>query len=405
MRDDGPLTQLSQAQQQVAEASSPLPPEWVRVEDAVGRALAQEVCALRTLPPWDNSAMDGYAVRSGDAVLAHATLKVVETVYAGQLPRRTLQPGEAARIMTGAPLPRGADAVVRQERTRAVGETVELLEPAQAGDFVRPRGEDAREGEVLLPRGSSLGVPEAALLWAQGLTQVLVPRRPRVALLSTGDELCRVDEAPNGRIVDTNSPALALSVARAGGIPTVLGSARDEREEVKALFERALDFDVVISSAGVSVGERDFVREALEPLGMKLRFWRVAIKPGKPVLFGTCGRTLVFGLPGNPASSLVTFELFVRPALRALQGHLWALPLPCSGRSAVRLKKPQGLAHFLRSTVEWRQGALWATPLPTQTSGALRSAARATHLAVLPAEVTSVEPGDPIELLPVSWAG
>ncbi len=392
---------------------TPLSPEWTSVEDAVGRALAADVVATRTLPPWDNSAMDGYAVRSEDFAGASATLpltlEIVETIAAGSVPRRALAPGEAARIFTGAPLPQGADAVVMQEKARAVRDAsgaevaVALSEAVARGNFVRVAGEDAQAGDVLLPLGAPLGIPEAALLWAQGIARAQVPRRPRVAIVSTGDELCRVDESPDGRLVDTNAPALAAAVSRAGAVPTILGIARDDPEEVRALLERALEFDVVLSTAGVSVGDRDHVKGALERLGVETVFWRVAIKPGKPLFFGRRGRGYVFGLPGNPTSSLVTFELFVRPALRRMLGHHEPVPARVSGRIAVELRKPAGLTHFVRVHAQWKEGTLWARPLGSQTSGALRSAAAATHLLIFPGMDTHLAEGSAVELVPVSW--
>ncbi len=403
------LLPVEEARARALALASPLPAEWARHEEALGRALAWEVRAQRTLPPWDNSAMDGYAVRAADfSGPPPFRLTVLETIHAGQTPRHSLQPGMCARIMTGAPLPSGADAVVMQERARPLpaGEgppEVELLEAVAPGSFVRPRGEDAQEGEVLLGRGTPLGIPELGLLAGQGMLTAPVPRRPRVAILSTGDELCRADEPPAGRIVDTNAPSLSLAVARAGGLPTVLGIARDTLEEVSSRLVDAQSFDVVITSAGVSVGERDFVKAALAQQGVEMNFWRVAIKPGKPLAVGRRGPTLYFGLPGNPTSSLVTFELFVRPVLRRLLGHTEVAPPLVPGRLDGELRKPSGLAHYLRVTTVWREGALWARPLATQTSGALRSAAAATHLLHFPREASSLAHGAHVELLPVSW--
>ncbi len=223
------LLPVEEARARALALATPLPAEWARLDEALGRTLAVDVRAQRTLPPWDNSAMDGYAVRSADLTGSlPVRLTVGETIHAGETPRLELRPGTCARIMTGAPLPAGADAVVMQERTRPgpAGEsapTVEILEAVAAGNFVRPRGEDARAGQTLLGQGTPLGIPELGLLAGQGLLTAPVPRRPRVAILSTGDELCRADEPPEGRIVDTNAPALALAVARAGGLPTLLG--------------------------------------------------------------------------------------------------------------------------------------------------------------------------------------
>lgn len=381
----------------------PLPSEEVSIDAAIGRALVGDVVATRTLPPWDNSAMDGVAVRSADATAPGVKLTIVDRIFAGDRPTRTIEAGECARIMTGAPLPPGADAVLMQERTRAEGETVELLEAVPARAAVRARGEDTQAGTVLLRAGSPIGIPEAGLLWSQGLQRVTVRRRPTVAIASTGDELCPVGQPAGERIFDTNSPSIAAAVRRAGGEPTLLGLAPDRLEAIQELFARGLQSDVLITSAGVSVGERDFAKAALEALGVKLDFWKVAIKPARPLAVGHRGRTLIFGLPGNPTSSLVSFELFVRPALRALQG-LPATSSPVSGRLSTAWKKTAGLRHFVRATVEFREGELWATPLKTQSSGALSSAAFATHLISLPPDVTVVAAGERILLIPVSWA-
>lgn len=399
------LLPVEDARARALALATPLPTEWARLEEALGRALGVELPAQRTLPPWDNSAMDGYAVRSADLTgPLPVRLTIGETIHAGSTPRVELRPGTCARIMTGAPLPPGADAVVMQERTKPLpGSEVEILEAVTARNFVRPRGEDARAGTPLLAKGTPLGIPELGLITAQGMMTVPVPRRPRVAILSTGDELCRADEAPEGRIVDTNAPSLALAVVRAGGVPTLLGIARDTQEEVSARLADAQSFDVVISSAGVSVGEKDFVKAALQEQGVELNFWRVAIKPGKPLVVGRRGATLYFGLPGNPTSSLVTFELFVRPVLRRLLGHMDVEPPQVPGRLDGELRKAPGLAHYIRVAASWRDGELWARPLATQTSGALRSAASATHLLQFPRESSSLAHGAHVALLPVSW--
>ncbi len=406
MKEEAALLPVEDARARTLALTAPLPLEWVRLEEALGRALAVDVRAQRTLPPWDNSAMDGFAVRSADlSGPPPIRLQVRETIYAGQTPREEVRSGTCARIMTGAPLPAGADAVVMRERTRLEpdGSEVDILEPVGPGNFVRPRGEDAREGEVLLARGTPLGIPELGLLVSQGMLSVPVPRRPRVAILSTGDELCRADAPAEGHIVDANAPALSLAVLRAGGVPSVLGIARDTLEDVSAHLAAAEGYDLVLTSAGMSVGEHDFVREALARLGVEQDFWRVAIKPGKPLAVGRKGSTVYFGLPGNPTSSLVTFELFVRPALRRMLGHPDVEPPSVGGRLAGELKKAPGLAHYIRVTATWEDGELWARPLSTQTSGVLRSAASATHLLHFPLSASRLTNGDKVELLPLSW--
>jgi molybdopterin molybdotransferase len=294
-----------------------------------------------------------------------------------------------------------------QEKTKPGPDetSVEILEGVKALTNVRSRGEDAVEGDVLIPKGSALGIGELGLLWGQGLSTVRVHRRPRVGIVSSGDELVEIGAPHGGRIYDTNSPAIAAMVRRAGGIPRKLGIAPDRVEAVRQKIETGLspDFDMLICIAGMSVGERDYVREVLAMLGVKIDFWRVAMRPGKPLAFGTRGSTVVFGLPGNPVSSMVTFELFVRPALRKLQGLDPTVPsLP--GVLGAPLKKPQGLRLFARARVQLEGGKLVATPLTSQTSGALTSAAGATHLISVPPDIQELAAGAEVELIPVSWA-
>jgi len=400
------LSSVAEARARILGLCAPLAGEEVDAGAAFGRTLRREIRAARTLPPWDNSAMDGYAVRSSDlSGGGPRRLRILEAIHAGERPRERVGPGECSRIMTGAPMPEGADAVAMQERVRAHGGEVEIDLELRPGTNVRRAGEDTRAGEVLLPAGATLGIPEAALLWAQGISRVEVHRRPTVAILSSGDELCPAGEPPGDRIVDTNSPAIAEAVRRAGGVPTLLGIARDTLEGVLERLASAEGHDVVITSAGVSTGDRDFVRPALERLGVEMDFWRVAIKPGKPLAVGTRRGALYMGLPGNPVSSLVTFELFVRPALRRLSGIADVEPPRVRGRLDGRLEKAPGIAHYVRAVARWREGDLWAAPLPTQSSGALRSAASATHLVEFPAEAAAAEHGSPVVLVPISWAG
>ena len=396
---------VDDALERVLELCMPLPEETVSVEEAVGRALVQTIKAVRTLPPWDNAAMDGYAVRTADHSKGPVPLTVIERIFAGQRPSLPLDEGTCARIMTGGPIPVGADAVVPQERVQVLDdEQIEVLDLPKPNDHIRRQGEDVHEGQTLLEAGAPIGMAEAGALWGQGLTRVVVRRRPRVAIAATGDELCNSWEEPRDRIVDTNSPVIALGVKRAGGIPSTLGVTPDLLEAVVASFQKGLDADVLVTVAGASVGEHDYVRDAFAKLGVAMDFWNVAMKPGKPLAVGRRDRTLVFALPGNPVSAMVTFELFVRPALRALQG-LPPLAVPLPGRLAEPITKAAGRRHFVRARVAVRDGALWATPLSNQSSGALSSATGATHLINLAPDLTRVEVGSEISLLPVDWGG
>jgi molybdopterin molybdotransferase len=397
------LIPVEEAIERILELSSPLGMESVAVAEAIGRALAQPVRAVRTLPPTDVSAMDGYALRTQDLQALPIELEVVERIFAGQAPVHALEAGQCARIMTGATVPRGADAVVRQEDTSLLDDTlVEIQKAVPPGANIRPEGEEVEAGRMLLLPGSVLGLPEAAALWGQGVARIEVHQRPTVGIVSSGDELCAVWDEPNGRIVDTNAPMLAEAARQCGAVPTVLGRAPDNLEALTALLGRGASFDVLIAVAGASVGEKDFTLAALEHLGATIDFHGVAMKPGKPVGAGRLENTLVFLLPGNPVSALVTFELLVRPALRQLQG-LPPLPPEVPAVLGVEVTKPKGLRHFLRATAEPQDGRLVATPLRSQSSGAISAAIGATHLISLGPEIEHLDAGAPISLISLNW--
>ena len=397
------LIPVAEARTRILSLVNPLPLEEVPIDEALGRSLTAPIDARRTLPPWDNSAMDGYALRTSDLGNTPVTLRVIERIFAGATPTQEIVAGTCARIMTGAPMPAGADAVVMQEKTRSLeGDRVEILDPVRAGANVRRRGEDVVEGALLFSAGRELSVADAGALWAQGLERVAVHRQPRVSIVSSGDELCDVGALVEGKIVDTNSPVIAASVRRAGGVATRAGRAADTLESVQSHFARGLESDVLITLAGASVGEKDFTREALTNLGVEIDFWKVAMKPGKPLAFGRRGNTLVFGLPGNPVSAMVTFEVFVRPALRAMQG-LAPLAVSLPARAAVTIPTQPGLRLFVRATWEVKGAEIWVTPVASQSSGALSSASGATCLIEVPEESGNVEIGSHCQLLPVSW--
>lgn len=354
------------------------------------RILSQPIVASRVLPPWDNSAMDGYALRAADVVVG-SPLPVRGVIAAGHPAVEPLLPGTCLRIMTGAPLPAGADAVIMREEAEEADGSVRFRSPARPGQHIRRAGEDLRLGDPLLAPGTPLGAGEIGVLAAIGRTLVEVHRRPQVTVLSTGDELVPADCPPGpGQITNSNSHALAAQIREAGGEPRLLPIVKDDPQVMRAAFREALRADVVVSSGGVSVGQFDYVRDVLAELGAVEQFSRVAMKPGKPLTFsyvesgsGLSGRRVLwFGLPGNPASSMVSFELFVRPALRRLCG----LPEPAihRPRAWVSLAQPvepdRSRLHFTRARVE-RQidpaapgtDTLLATPLLFQGSGMLRS--------------------------------
>ncbi|MBS2030348.1 MAG: molybdopterin molybdotransferase MoeA [Deltaproteobacteria bacterium] len=380
----------------------PLPTERVPLELALGRALASDAVSRALLPAVDNSAMDGYAVRSDDLKSASESkpvvLKIVERITAGDSPQSTLSAGQAARIMTGGALPPGADAVVMQEDVEVQGSSALFRESVDAGEYIRRAGEDIRPGDVAVRAGQALGASELALMASIGETHASVHRRPRVAILATGDELVDFGSNAPGKLVDSNSLALALRLRELGCDVTALGVARDEPAAIQARFEAAAGADVIVSSAGVSVGDKDFVKPVLKALGATLHIERVAIRPGKPLVFATRPGQLFFGLPGNPVSSRVTFEVFVRPALRALMG----LTKPISTVPAVLsadFKKVAELTFFTRVRLERDGAKLLAVPMPKQGSNYLTSLVGADGLAILPAGVGQLAAGTPVDVM------
>jgi len=373
--------------------------ETVGIGEAGGRVLAEEVRSEISIPPADNSAMDGFALRAEDAARVPATLRVVLDLPAGKRPDRKLAPGEAARIMTGAAVPEGADAVVMVEDTESEGDQVRILAAAKPGQNVRRAGSDVRPGTVVASPGAVLRAPHLGMLAALGRTQLAVRARPRVAVLATGDELVEPDRLrDDGRIVSSNSYALCAALREIGAEPVYLGISPDEPDEIARRFRAALACDAVISSGGVSVGDRDWIKEVLVELGGRMRLWRVRMRPGAPLAFTSVGEKPIFGLPGNPVSTLVTFELFVRPALLAMMGHTRVYRAVEPARLDEELTKPAGRAHFVRVTLARRDGTLHAKPTGDQSSGILLSMVRADGLACMGEAATRAAAG---EVLPV----
>ncbi|HTR50843.1 MAG TPA: gephyrin-like molybdotransferase Glp [Kofleriaceae bacterium] len=390
------MLSVADAARAVARRIEPLPAERVPLADAGGRVLADDVRAARALPIFDNSAMDGYAARAAELP---ATLPVVGMVAAGQVMAEPVPAGVAIRILTGAPMPAGLDTVVIQEDARVAGATV-TLPAARVGDNVRRAGEDIAPGEIAVTGGTRLGAGELALLAALGLVELSVRRAPRVALITTGDELVDVTTQPlPGQIVDSSSHMLGALVHACGGAATYFGIAKDDPIAMAAMLASAMDHDVVITTGGVSVGDRDHVRGALAAAGVELELWKVAMKPGKPFSFGMNGKTPVFGLPGNPVSTFVAFELFVRPALLAMQG----LAVTARPRAPVQLvrgyRKPAGRCHYLRVRVVRNGEHLIAHPHAKQGSAMLTSLIGCNALVELTAEATEIPPNTIVSAL------
>ena len=406
---------VPEALERILAACATTPTESVSLAESAQRVIAGSVRATIAHPPWTNSAMDGFAVRAADVQGASGDrpvrLRVIENVPAGGFPTRTVEPGSATRVMTGAPIPEGADGVIRLEHTSAwqsggEPDEIDVLRDDDAGRNVRRRGEDYEVGDALLAAGELLTPARIGLLASIGVSNVQVRARPRVATLSTGDELAGPDafaEVHAGRrIADSNSPALAAAIEAAGGSALPLGIARDDLDDIAARLEQARDADVLLTTAGASVGDHDLVKDALERAGFTLDFWRVRMRPGSPVSFGRLGRTLVFGLPGNPVSALVTFHVLVAPAIRALLGRrdvhspVQRVVLP----DAVPTKA--GLAHFLRVGLETTNGGLPRARLTgPQGSGILTSVSRADALLVIPEDLNGLPAGVEADALPL----
>jgi len=393
--------------------AGPLATEVVPIAESVGRALAESVTATATLPPWDNSAMDGYAVRAADVRSASADdpvrLSVSGVARAGQPAEATVGAGEAVRIMTGAPLPHGADAVVRVEDTDAEAEAgmVCIFRASERGRHVRGAGRDMLAGEALLSPGHTIAPGAVGLLAAAGRETVVVHRHPTVAILATGDELrtaADYDDVRAGRgIPDSNGPMLAAMVGEAGAHAVPLGIAADREEELSRLVHAGHECDALITVGGASMGDADLVKRVLDGLGYRPDFWRVKMRPGSPFGLGwlPVGRRLqpVFGLPGNPASAFVTFEIFVRPFLLKLAGHASGLRRRVECVSADAIDVPAALTHFQRVRLDEGPDGLTATLTGSQGSGLVSGLARADGLAVIPPHVDRVEPGDPLDVM------
>jgi molybdopterin molybdotransferase len=373
----------------------------VSLWDALGYVLAQEITADRDYPPFDRSTRDGYAVRSLDA-RSGATLRCVGEIKAGDAVASPLAPETCIQIMTGAAVPAGADAVVMIEHTQRNADAVVFTRAARAGANIVPRGTEAKSDQTLLTSGTPLGYAELALAAQVGATELRCAAKPRVAILSTGDEVVAIDAIPGPfQIRNSNSVSLAAQVRLAGGEPILLGNAADNARELRAKIERGLKEDILVLSGGVSMGKYDLVESVLKDLGARFFFDAVAIRPGKPAVFASCQDAFVFGLPGNPVSTMVTFELFVAPTIHALSGAD-PRPLPLLNATlAEPLTEQPGLTHFLPARVEWSSAtaAPQVKPLHWQGSGDIATLAKANCFLVIPADRDKLAAGEPISLL------
>ncbi len=411
MKTKTPLIPFEDARREILVHTRPGPPVTLPLEQLLGTCLADPLIASHNLPHFDNSAMDGYGVRVADVTGASmeqpVRLRIVATVQAGETLKQPLQPGEAIRIFTGAPVPPGVEAVVMQEYCEGTMGEVRVQKPVRAGENIRLRGEEFRAGDTILPEGTRITPPVIGLLAGSGHSEFSVYSRPKITLISTGNELVPpgMPLAP-GQIHDSNSHALATALTALHLPAPRIVHVPDEYERTCRLFEEALAAsDVVITLGGISVGDFDYVKSVVEASGVETLFWGVAIKPGKPVYFGkTREGKLVFGLPGNPVSALVTFHLFVQPALRRMLGDPSPLPACRNARLTTPLQKKPGKLEFVRGVLSVDDtGKEIVTPTRGQDSHMLSGLARANCLICFPAERESLSAGEWVSLEPLNW--
>jgi molybdopterin molybdotransferase len=396
------LTQLSDAQRVVLDAATVLGLEKISILDALGRVLSEDIVAERDNPPWDNSAMDGFAVRWEDIKQEHAiqkpvTLSVIEDVPAGVMPSKTVGLGQAIRIMTGAPIPQGADTVLKVEDTEHTSDSVRVFKAEPKGANIRPQGEDVKKGDRIIAKGTRIRPGEVGMLAILAKSFVCVYQQPRVAILSTGDELADLDERfSEEKIINSNSYGMAAAVQEAGGIPLLLGIARDTPMALKEKIAQGLNADMLVLSGGVSMGDYDFTKVVFHELGAEMNFWKLAIRPGQPLAFGKIQGKLAFGLPGNPVSSMVTFEQLVRPALLKMSGcRSYGRPM-IQAIFQERFSKRGDRRHFLRGILTRQEGVFEVRTTGDQGSGILTSMVKANCLIDVPVEVERLNPGDEV---------
>jgi len=376
----------------------PLGLEKINILEARGRIIGEDIFSPRNIPSADNSAMDGYAVRyteaKGTTKDKPLKLKIIEDIPAGKIALKKINNGEAARIMTGAVIPEGADSVIRQEDTLRDGRTVIIYVSAEKGENIRFAGEDMRKGELVVKKRSPLRPAHIGMLASLGKASVNVYQRPRVAIMSTGDELVDIKTNPGpGKIVNSNSYSLAAQVLECGAIPIMLGIAKDKKTDLQKKFKSALDADVIISSGGVSVGDFDFVKNVMGEIGNAMHFWQVAMRPGKPLAFGAIEGVPLFGLPGNPVSAMVSFEQFVRPSLLKMQGHKRIFRQTIKAVCADEIQKKSGFRHFIRAIVKKEKDKYVTTTTGDQGSGILKSMVNANGLIVMGKNETRIKKG------------
>lgn len=384
--------------------------DTISLANASGRVLQQDIFSNSDIPAFDNSAMDGYALRSADTKGASpespCKLEVLEELKAGMMSSSEIKNGQAVKIMTGAPIPEGADSVIMVEDTAKVEgrvlkpacrtgrAEVKVLKETAPGENIRRAGEDIKKGELVIQKGTLLKAAHTGMLAALGITKAAVARKPRIAILATGDELVDADEeAPKGKVRTSNTYALYSQILSYGGIPVNIGIARDEPEDIREKIESALVCDLILTSGGVSMGDYDLVKDVLTKMGADIKFWKIAMRPGKPILFSTLGEKPVFGLPGNPVSSMVGFELFVRPAILKMLGQTSDDRQEAEAFLEEDIEKKKGLRYFLRAQTRWEDGGYLTKTTGPQGSGILKSMMLANSFIILPEEEEFIKKG------------
>jgi len=410
MHDEYPMLEVEEAVARFLSHFKPLEAEQMPILEALNRVLTEDVIAEMDIPPLANTAMDGYAVRCEDTGGAQPNaprrLRVVADLAAGYVLDQRLQPGTAVRIMTGAPVPPGAKAVIPFEEIERDGDEILVFKRYPHNKNIRAVGEDVRAGQLALAGGAVLRPQEIGMLAALGRTHVAVHRRPRVAILSTGDEVIEPD-APwqPGKIRDANSYSNAAQVLKYGGIPLRLGIARDTMHDLTARIRSGLEqgADLFLTSGGVSVGDFDVVKTVLAAEG-QITFWRVRMKPGKPLAFGTIQEVPLLGLPGNPVSAMVSFELFARPAILTMLGKRKLAKPTIDAILADEIKRKDNRRHYVRVTLEERDGKTYAHLTGDQGSGILLSMVKAGGLAIIPEDVDRLPAGSPVQVMMMDWS-
>jgi len=400
-RQGRPVLSVEEAREHILSTVDVLAPEVVPLLEAAERVLAESVAADRDIPPVTNAAMDGYAVRGEDMAGDTVRLRVTGEVAAGHEAEMKVGRGEAVRIMTGAPVPEGADTVVRFERTRAEDDEVVILKPPSPRKNVRQAGEDVREGQVVLDRGKVLRPQEIGMLAALGHLEVAVIRRPRVGILGTGDEVVPPDQTPGpSQIRDANSYTVAAQVERYGGVPVILGVAHDEEELVRQGIQQALEreVDFIITSGGVSVGDFDLVKQVMDAEG-EMHFWSLNMKPGRPMAFGVIGGVPLLGLPGNPVAAMISTRLFARPTLRKMEGFTAWLEPTVRAHLTQPIERKDGRRHYLRVILQETDAGYEATLTGDQGSGILNSLVQADGLAIIPEDARHLPAGSEIKVI------